>query len=194
MDLLPAIFFIRRQVSYAPIGMLGLFPPDEIDALAVIDNGIIGTLDPPDIVYVSLTPASPTAWAFGGPATIMQVWPVVMPVYFSAQLGLLPTDDIDAITFFGPGGFPGCGPYLLGDVNGDGLRQGSDVTFLVRYFKGLSIPPYQCYDASHNTMLYSAGDVTGDCLLRGSDVTRLVAFFKGVASISACPWTPECGI
>lgn len=188
------IFYTSPGIVYAPLGMLGLTPADEIDALAVIDNGMIGVLDPPDTIYISLTPASPSAPMFGGPAAILQVWPVIMPLYFGPQLGLLPTDDIDAITCFGPNGMPGCGPYILGDVNGDGTRLGSDVTFLVRYFKGLSIPPYQCYDVSNKAMLYSAGDLNGDCQLRGADVTRLVAYFKGVASISACPWTPECGI
>ncbi len=188
------IFYTAPGIIYAPFGMLGLVPPDEIDALAVIDNGIIGTLDPPDTIFISLTPTSPSVPLFGGPSAIMQVWPTIRPAYFSHQLGLIPPDDIDAISFYGPNGMPGCGPYILGDVNGDGTRLGSDVTFLVRYFKGIGVPPYQCYDVSNKAMLFSAGDLNGDCQLRGADVTRLVAYFKGVASISACPWTPECGI
>lgn len=188
------IFFTAPGIVYAFFWQLGLVPPDEIDALTIIDNGVIGVLDPPDIVFVSLTPASPSAPMFGGPAAIMQVWPFIGPAFFCQQFGLLPSDDIDAITLFGPNGMPGCGPYILGDVNGDGTRLGSDVTFLVRYFKGLSIPPYQCYDVSNKAILFSAGDLNGDCQIRGADVTRLVAYFKGIASISACPWTPECGI
>lgn len=188
------IFYTAPGVLYAPFGLLGLTPADEIDALAIIDNGIIGTLDPPDSIFISLTPASPSAPMFGGSAAVMQVWPVIRPFYFSQQFGLLPSDDIDAVTFFGPNGMPGCGPYIPGDVNGDGTRQGGDVTFLVRYFKGLAIPPYSCYDVSNKAMLYSAADINGDCQLRGADVTRLVGFFKGIAVLSPCPWTPPCGI
>jgi hypothetical protein len=172
-----------------------LGPADEIDALALVDNGIIGVLDPLDTVFISLTPASPSAAGLGGPAAIIQVYPTVRTVYFSTQLGLLPTDDIDAITFYGPGGYTGCDSYLLGDMNNNGNVIGSDVTYAIRYFKGIgAVPPYQCYDVSHKAMLYSSGDINGDCTFRGSDVTRLVSYFKGLATITYCPWTPPCGI
>jgi len=188
------IFYTAPGIVYAPFLLLGLVPADEIDALAIIDNGVVGALDPPDTVFVSLTPASPSAPLFGGPSAIAQVWPVFRPAYFSPQLGLIPPDDIDAITFFGPNGTPGCGPYVIGDANGDGLCRGSDVTRLVAYFKGLAIMSYQCYDVSHKAMLYSAGDVNGDCMLGGADVTTMVRYFKGLGSLTPCPWTPPCGI
>jgi hypothetical protein len=57
-----------------------------------------------------------------------------------------------------------------GDANTDHSVLGGDVTFLVRYFKGLGNPPDPFY----------AGDANGDCQLQGSDVTFLVRYFKGI--------------
>ncbi len=81
--------------------------------------------------------------------------------------------------------------YLPGDINGDGNRIGGDVTFGVRYFKGLGPqPPDSCYMDSASSYLYVAGDCNGDCQFRGSDITRLVQYFKGNASLSYCHFFP----
>jgi hypothetical protein len=84
-----------------------------------------------------------------------------------------------------------CPPYLPGDINGDGLRLGSDVTYGVRYFKSLGPqPPDSCFMDSTGTYLYVAGDVNGNCEFRGADITRLVAYFKGIAILSYCHFFP----
>jgi hypothetical protein len=81
--------------------------------------------------------------------------------------------------------------YLPGDINGDGTRIGGDVTYGVRYFKGVGgPPPDSCYMDSTHTYLYVAGDVNGNCEFRGSDITRLVSFFKGTAVLSTCHFFP----
>ncbi len=84
-------------------------------------------------------------------------------------------------------------PYIPGDINGDGEVSAGDVTYMVRYFKGLGEPPPDsCYhDSIEGTgWLYAAADVSGNCLVRGSDVTRLVAYFKAIASLAYCPYVP----
>jgi|GEM_PF-4880828 len=84
--------------------------------------------------------------------------------------------------------------YVQGDINGDGNRIGGDVTYGVRYFKGLGLPPPDsCYLDSTSTYLYAAGDVNGNCEFRGSDITRLVAYFKGTAELSYCHFFPPPG-
>jgi hypothetical protein len=60
--------------------------------------------------------------------------------------------------------------FLAGDANGDGLVRGSDVIYLVGYFKGWNPEPVP----------YLAGDSNGDCLLTGGDVTYLVRYLKGI--------------
>jgi hypothetical protein len=82
-----------------------------------------------------------------------------------------------------------------GDINGDKGVIGSDVTYGVRYFKGLGTPPPDsCLNDSTHAWLYSAGDVNGNCEFRGSDITYLVAFFKGVNTPPKwCPRTPPPG-
>jgi hypothetical protein len=83
-----------------------------------------------------------------------------------------------------------CG-YISGDINGDGQKLGSDVTYGVRYFKGLGAPPADsCYLDSTGVYLYLAGDVNGDCEFRGADITRLVAYFKSIATLAYCPSRP----
>ena len=56
-----------------------------------------------------------------------------------------------------------------GDANCNGERRGSDVTYLVGYFKGQAVCP----------CLIKAGDANGDGFISGGDVTFLVRYFKG---------------
>jgi hypothetical protein len=88
---------------------------------------------------------------------------------------------------------PSC-DYMLGDINGSGSVIGSDVTFAVRYFKGVgAVPPDSCYDVRvirPGGYLYVAGDVNASCTFTGSDVTRLVSFFKGAAVLQNCSYFP----
>lgn len=60
--------------------------------------------------------------------------------------------------------------YLAGDANADGIVNGGDVTFLVRYLKGLGPAP---------ASPFYRGDANGDCLVLGADVIYLVTYFKG---------------
>ena len=109
-------------------------------------------------------------------------------VIFSTNDPLTPTANVP-VTFVVTAG--GACDYVLGDINGDGNRIGGDVTFGVRYFKGIgSAPPDSCYMDSTGTYLYVAGDVNGNCEFRGSDITRLVAFFKGNAALAYCHFFP----
>jgi hypothetical protein len=84
--------------------------------------------------------------------------------------------------------------YISGDINSDGQIVGSDVTYGVRYFKGLGgVPPDSCNNDSIGTpnhYLYVAADVNADCLFRGSDITRLVSYFKGSAVLQSCRFFP----
>lgn len=85
--------------------------------------------------------------------------------------------------------------YVPGDINGDGGVIGSDVTYGVRYFKGIgNPPPDSCWNDSTNSWLYAAGDVNGNCGFTGSDITYLVSFFKGINPPPQwCPQTPPSG-
>jgi len=60
--------------------------------------------------------------------------------------------------------------FMPGDANGDGQIYGSDVTYLVNFFRGINAPPVPLL----------AGDANGDCVVTGPDVTYLVNFFRGV--------------
>jgi hypothetical protein len=65
---------------------------------------------------------------------------------------------------------------IRGDANCNGERRGSDVTYLVGYFKGLSDGP----------CMLRAGDANCDDFVSGGDVTYLVRYFKGVGQ-EPCP-------
>jgi hypothetical protein len=81
--------------------------------------------------------------------------------------------------------------YMPGDISGDGQRLGGDVTYGVRYFKGVgNPPPDSCLMDSTHAYLYVAGDCNGDCQFRGADITRLVSYFKGTATMSYCHFFP----
>ncbi|MCP4581640.1 MAG: hypothetical protein GY839_08455 [candidate division Zixibacteria bacterium] len=85
--------------------------------------------------------------------------------------------------------------YVPGDFNGDGLVIGSDVTFGVNYFRGISDPPPDsCYNDWLDIWHYSAADANGDCSLIGSDITFMVNYFRGVQpEILWCRQTPPSG-
>jgi hypothetical protein len=84
-----------------------------------------------------------------------------------------------------------CPPYLPGDINGDHIRGGGDVTYGVRFFKLIgNRPPDSCYMDSTHSYLYVAGDVNGNCEFRASDITRLVAYFKLIAPLQYCHFFP----
>jgi hypothetical protein len=92
-------------------------------------------------------------------------------------------------------GYAGAGcDYMPGDMNHDGRVLGSDVTYGVRYLKGLGLPPPDsCFNFNIDKYFYSAADVNGDCEFRGSDITRLVNYFKAMPCcpcLKWCPWTP----
>jgi uncharacterized repeat protein (TIGR01451 family) len=81
--------------------------------------------------------------------------------------------------------------YVQGDINGDHLRGGGDVTYGVRFFKLIgNRPPDSCYMDSTSSYLYVAGDVNGNCEFRGSDISRLVAYFKLIAALQYCHFFP----
>ena len=76
--------------------------------------------------------------------------------------------------------------YLPGDANMyNGAWPpaviGSDVTYLVNYFRGLVTNP-ACLIGG----FYCAADVNNSCTVIGSDVTRLVSYFRGQGIIEYC--------
>jgi hypothetical protein len=100
--------------------------------------------------------------------------------------------QIDAGFWVGAGEVGGC-DYVPGDANGDGNVMGNDVTYSVRYFKGIGDPPPDSCEYQSG-WLYSGGDANGNCSYAGSDVTFLVGYFKGYnPSILWCPDTPPIG-
>jgi hypothetical protein len=79
--------------------------------------------------------------------------------------------------------------YRPGDANGSGTATGSDVTYLVRYFKG-GIPPPFSMDCPPHGRIYAAADANGSCTVSGLDVTYMVSFFKGGQPLHFCPDCP----
>jgi len=92
-------------VFYATTAAFGLVPGDVIDALAIRDQGIIGTFDAPDRVYFTLAQGSPSLGLGGfSPADILTTLvggPPAMAIAHAA-LGLLAADHIDALTISDP--------------------------------------------------------------------------------------------
>lgn len=90
---------------YATGVALGLVGADDVDAVAISDGGVIGTLNVGDVVYVSLAPGSPTLGVLpASAASVIQVFPGPMVVIFPpAALDLLPGDNLNAMTGYDPG-------------------------------------------------------------------------------------------
>jgi hypothetical protein len=76
-------------------------------------------------------------------------------------------------------------PYLPGDANMYNSIWppqviGSDVTYLVNYFRGIG-------EACEIDGFWASADANGDCNVIGSDITRLVEYFRGNTTITFCP-------
>jgi hypothetical protein len=128
---------ITAPTVYATAAQLGLLPGDDIDALAIKDEGTLGVLDAGDIVYVSLTIGSPSRIAAtGGPEAALQVVPGPIQVAVAAEdfdLSQAASEELDAMTGSDPGPYgatvPVCGAehppqpfmYLQGDLRNMGL-------------------------------------------------------------------------
>jgi hypothetical protein len=82
--------------------------------------------------------------------------------------------------------------YAPGDMNGDDIVIGGDITYGVRYLKGIgNPPPDSCFLDLIADWIYCAADANGDCQFRGSDITFLVGYFKGLnPQIRYCSQTP----
>jgi PEP-CTERM motif len=112
-------------VVYAGFAALGLVAPgDDIDALAIIEDGVPG-FTAGDTVYFSLTPISPTLGILGAsPADILVTTLAGIPAvaFPAASLGLFgiaaAPDDIDALHLFV---VPEPSTFLLGAVGFVGL-------------------------------------------------------------------------
>jgi len=95
----PVVGYSVAPAIYATDLAIGLGPGDDIDALALVDDGILGPTAG-DTIYFSLTPGSPTLAGLGASAadilvtTLGGVPAIAIP---AAALGLLPSDDIDAL-------------------------------------------------------------------------------------------------
>jgi hypothetical protein len=123
----------------------------------------------------------------GGSYTTVVPWPCqgIVPVQ-----GMI-YSEIEAAVIVSPKVIRAC-DYKPGDINGDHLVGGGDVTYGVRFFKLIgNRPPDSCWNDSTQAYLYSAGDVNGNCEFRGSDITWLVAYFKLInPTLKWCRWTP----
>ncbi len=98
----PVVGYSVLPALYATDVAVGLGPGDDIDALALIEDGIFGPT-PGDAIYFSLTPGSPTLAGLGAsPADVLVTSLGGAPAvaFTAASLGLLPTDDIDALDLF----------------------------------------------------------------------------------------------
>jgi len=87
----------------------------------------------------------------------------------------------------------GC-DYVVGDVNGDSVYNGHDITYGVLYFMGVGDPPlYSCECTPGNTW-YVSGDVNGSCSYNATDLTYGVNYFIGNVSYpNPCPDCPPTG-
>ncbi len=78
-------------------------------------------------------------------------------------------------------------PFLPGDVNMSAgvwppSAIGSDVTYLVNYFRGLETSQPCLLNG-----LWASADANGDCNIIGSDVTKMVNYLRGLAVLQWCP-------
>lgn len=111
------------------------------------------------------------------------------PQRISVSGNLVSIADRTSLAFLSYPGY-GC-DYIPGDINGNGVANGIDVTFGVGFFKGAHPPIDQCDCPPIPYPFYAAGDVNGDCAFNGIDITYYVNYLKGIRDhIQYCPSCP----
>jgi hypothetical protein len=88
-------------------------------------------------------------------------------------------------------------PYTVGDANCNGECRGSDLTYLVAFFKGTvsAKPNCICTDVNHTyTAFWVSAEYNGDCQITGADITYGARYFKGLgpAPVPCSLFTPTC--
>ena len=112
----PADVLVRRDTGgsggstevFATAADINLLPGDDIDGLALSSFPSLAppaTLGPGVQVWVSLKEGSPTRALYGG-ESILLVYPTVEVVVDAPTLGLLASDELNALTAFDPGPDP----------------------------------------------------------------------------------------
>ena len=100
----------------------------------------------------------------------------------SCRYGDVYNGDLDSVALATVGGYVTVLNYIPGDVNGDGMVNGKDVTLLRRY-NGSG------YDVTINE---SAADVNNDGMINGKDVTLLRRYIAGGYDVKLQPSTYGC--
>ena len=98
----PVVGYSVAPALFATGASLGLGPGDDIDALAIIEDGSGGP-SVADVVFFSLTPGSPSLAGLGAsPADILvsSIGGVPGIAITAGTIGLLATDDVDALDLF----------------------------------------------------------------------------------------------
>jgi hypothetical protein len=98
----PVVGYSVAPAVYAGFAALGLALGDNIDALAIIEDGI-GGFTAGDTIYFSLDPLSPSLPGLGAtPADILVTTLLGGPAvaFTEAMIGLAPGDDVDALHVF----------------------------------------------------------------------------------------------
>ena len=150
---------------YASEATLGLSPGDVIDALAVLDVGTVGTLDPGDVVWVSLAPGSPTLTAFtSSPGSIWEVYPGFGQVFAHTALDLLFSDNLNALTADRPS---------TGDLNCDGVVNNFDILPFVMVLTDTP-PNYPVYYGAYPNCNHLFADCNWDGVVSNFDINPFV--------------------
>jgi hypothetical protein len=71
--------------------------------------------------------------------------------------------------------------FEAGDINGNGVANGIDVSYGVSYFKGGNPPPH-VVNCTSALGLYAEADANGTCQFNGIDITYMVSYLKGLGA------------
>jgi hypothetical protein len=156
----------RTPSVFASSSQLGLRPGDEIAAVCVQETGdsLYGA---GDVIYLGLTPRSPSLAAVGaGPGDILAPGTPLPVVARAGSLGLAGTDALGALSCEAvppPSG-------ASGDVSCDGAVNEIDAQFVLQYEAGL-IPALPCPEG---------GDTSADGLVNSIDALLILQFNAGL--------------
>lgn len=103
-------------------------------------------------------------------------------VNLSYQYGDIYDSDLNSLEFETQSNYVTIIDYIPGDVNGDGIVNGKDVTLVRRFIAG-------GYDTE---IKEAAADVNDDGVINGKDVTLIRRFITGGYGVELLPSTPKC--
>ena len=180
---------ISRLVSFLVMGMALVFPLSELTIAGTLTGFVVNNINHDRIPGVEVSVFRADSTLAGVDTTVDNgVYLLTLDAgeYFARYSRENYADTIISDIVITPDGttiinltlsfLQNC-DYVPGDVNGNGVCTGNDLTYVFAWYRGGPPPPYTC-ECFPGWIWWPAADYNGTCSFNGLDISLMIAYFK----------------